>query len=216
MRRTAYCAAFLAGLWLGLFCPTIAQDDLRLEGTRALLRAYHSETLQSVYDPSTRSALEEIRDAQPASELLELQESRDEVVLTLGGAFWAEVLDRVGARPFMDPLTRTLKDPNPQWRAFACAALGSLGDPAAVPWLVPLLNDHTVVPGHAGDGTVAVAAAIAFADLGRPEGVNELLSFAEKIGEYWHLAYLKRFKALSGEDFGNDLDAWKAWFGRLE
>ena len=132
-------------------------------------------------------------------------------------AYYSETIQSAyDPRPagFMDALMRGLRDSSPEWRAFSCQALGSLGDPTVVSSLLPLLHDDTIVRGHAGDGTVAVSAAVALAHLGRSEGVPLLLSHTEKIAQHWHLAYVELFKARSSEDCGNDLDAWKTWFAR--
>jgi hypothetical protein len=47
--------------------------------------------------------------------------------------------------------------------------------------------------------------------MGRSDGIDVLLRRAEK-SEYWQDSYLRLFKALSGQDLGDDLDAWKSWF----
>lgn len=183
----------------------------RLQTTLKLLDEYYRETVQSVDDPGKPDALDKLRRMKPVAELLSLYAQRNEGVLRLRGEFWATVCVAVGPAAFVKPLLASLRDRDPRWRSLSAEALGALREEAAIPDLLALLGDGETVPGVAGEPTVAVFAASGLAKLGRPDGVQLLLSHAAA-NKHWPLMFLDDFRGLSGQDFGENLEAWKDWF----
>ena len=153
-----------------------------------------------------------------------LLRSRDPAVLRLHGAFWAEVCKAVGKSYFVEDLIKGLGDGQPEWRTFCCSALETLGVRDAIPALVGLLQDDGQVDGTIPPTTVAVFAAAALASMGQSDGVGLLLEQEARVQALWreyHLGsapsiYLKHFRQLSDQDFGDDLELWRQWFASNE
>ncbi len=196
---------------------SLEPEGLGLEETRELVRAYNREVLSSTIDFDRPSVLKALREERPIFQLLRLFNERDPVVERLGGTFWGIVCQEVGPGSFVEPLIQRLGDRDPRSRAFACEALGLISaredSPArrAVPALIALLEDQEPVPGYSGPPPVAAFAASALAYMGRSDGVEVLLKSAET-QKHWPLSYGHHFRAFSGEDFGEDLEAWKSFF----
>ena len=182
----------------------------RLDHVRHLLREYRVETVSQVH-PTSPGVLSILGDLQPREELVFLLETRDSAVLRLHGVFFAEVCRKTGKSSCVAPLIGALRDADPEWRAFACEALGSLSDESAVPHLLERLRDHEAITSAHGRPSVSVVAAIALLDLGRCEGVGELLALAHR-EEYWDRMFLTRLQQFTGERFGADIDRWSEWF----
>jgi hypothetical protein len=156
------------------------------------------------------SALSELAHLNARDEVVWLLTKRDSAVFDLDGVFFAEVCRRIKA-DCLAPLQATSKDADPEWRAFACEALGALGDESAVPSLLDRVHDQAALKSAHDNPPVAVVAALALLKYGRCDGVGELLVYAER-AEYWHLVFLDELRELSGEDLGTDLKGWSEWF----
>lgn len=189
-----------------------SSDKSNLASTKKLLQEYRTETLCSVIDLSKPLVLGEFRKLKPEKELLILYKQRDKTVLDLGGTFWGIVCKEVNPSAFVPSLIEDLNNNAPRMRAFACDALGYLGEQSPVPYLKEKLEDKAIVLGYAGNHPVAMFAASALAFLGHPDGIKVLLAQAENDPEYWHLWGLHHFKWFSNKDFGRDLQQWKNWF----
>ncbi len=208
--RCRRCALIVAA-WSTVFTGLLAGSSRaeRVENVRQLLRQYRAETLAQVF-PEGPGALLALAQLQPSSELTFLLENRDSSVLELRGPFFAEVCRRTKT-DCIAPLLSASKEKEAEWRAFACAALGSLGDETAVAPLLERLSDDNAVQSAHGQPSVAVFAAMALLEFRRCEGVGELLAFAER-AEYWQEMFLEELQELSGEHFGADVKSWSAWF----
>lgn len=227
MKRLLLCTSVVA--LCGVSSP---YSELTLEQTEALLLEYQSETFSSRHH-SSHPSLQRLGLSKPNRHLEHLFEKRQ--VLWLGGKSWGAVCRAVGSGHCIPSLLKALVDNDPWWRAFSCEALEALEATEAIPMLQKLLEDQMTLgepPASSSpmkrvgipivDPTVSVFAASALASFGRAEGVEQLMDYAERVhAEYRDscracpdidLPYLDHFRKLAGKDFGNDLDAWKAWF----
>jgi len=129
----------------------------RMEIVRELLRECHRNQLSSVIPPPYPEALTKLKQMRPEKELLQLYEQRDPVVLCTieydpkkiryeGGSEWGMLARELNLNIF-SYLIADLHNKDVRIQAFACEALGDLGNKAAVPILKRLLNDNRTVPG---------------------------------------------------------------------
>jgi hypothetical protein len=195
-----------------------------------LLRDHYAESVSAVLREPY--ALPRIRHLKPVESLMALYDRRDGTVCRLGGSSWAEICRTIGPESCVFALIRDLSDDDPGWRAFAAEALGELETEESIPHLLDLLGDREVVRlacedprtvvSIVGEAPVALIAAEALAEMGRPDGVDLLLEYAARIRALFGdrpsalprmpLPYADAFRRLSGEDFGDDLESWQRWF----
>lgn len=195
-----------------LMASALAGSDAGgLDSTRALLEEYHSAKSAAVREPRQTTVLETFRQRRPVRALHRLLELRDEVVLRLGGLGWATVCLVVDSQVLREQVVEVLQDPDPRWRAFACYATRGLSIREAAPLLREMLDDEVPVPSFLGEPPVSLSAAAALASLGYSDGIELLLDEAEQRGGDAS-AYAPLFRKVSGQDFGDDLTAWRNWF----
>lgn len=127
---------------------------------RALLADYGRGVRRSVRQPGGEglAAADRLRALGDAGgrALAGLVRVADPAVTDLGGTFLAILVRDAGVAPRVAPaLVDGLGAADARRRAFACEALGYLAWDDARPHLKVLLADATVVPGYAGEPTVA-------------------------------------------------------------
>ncbi|MBK8098524.1 MAG: hypothetical protein IPK26_15550 [Planctomycetes bacterium] len=127
---------------------------------RELLRDYGRQVRSSVLrlqgnEPAMADRLRALGDG-GALALARLVRAADPAAAEPGGTFVAILVRDAGAAPRVAPaLVDLLAAADPRQRAFACEALGYLAWADATPHLKALLADATVVPGYAGEPTIA-------------------------------------------------------------
>jgi len=193
---------------LALACSSSPEPADEIE---TLVKLTHREFRSSTFhlDSQDESARAELVRRRPIEELMELYAVENPSVLALGGDRFADLLLAMGAET-TDVFVAGLDRPDPRWRAFACEALGELGDPSAIPVLETRLEDDEVVPRYHGDPNVGVFAAYALAELGSEAGLGVLVDAAGRIDD-WERGFLSSLRAASGKDFGSDLAAWQRY-----
>jgi hypothetical protein len=189
---------------------SVQPSSERLDIARQILRDYLAEA-RSQTQPLSRQSNSLREASQFSGEMLYLLESRDDVVRDLRGVFFADVCLSIDKGACVALLVEMLSDSSPRWRAFACQALGSLGEESAKPHLQGLLSDTEVVVSVYGNPSVSVLAAMALLDLDSCDGVGVLLNYARTV-EYWDLMFVKKLVQFSEQDFGRDIDGWSKWF----
>jgi HEAT repeat protein len=103
-------------------------------------------------------------------------------------------------------LIEALGDEDADVRQGAALALGQIGPEAAqaVPALIELLGDEELL--------VSSGAALALGDIG-PEAAQAVPALIEALaGEYGRWAALAALKGITGQDFGEDAEAWQEWW----
>lgn len=148
-----------------------AASDVDRQRVRQLLLQLAAEQRSSVvqFEGGARSATRDLQamGATAVDALAALTAACDDVLLEVGGTFFAILVRDLGAMPRLGPpIVGLLRQPAVQWRVFGCEALGALGWRDAAPHLQALLQDDTPVPGYAGDARVAAFARRALDRLG--------------------------------------------------
>jgi len=123
------------------------------------------------------------------------------------GSYIDRLVELVGAVWGVPALTAALEDGDPSLRPAAARRLGDLGDTAAVAPLIAALGD--------GDGAVRWQAAWSLGRLGDGDAVAALIAVLDDRNPdvrwfaSWSLA------EITGEGFGDDPDAWRAWWASV-
>ena len=113
----------------------------------------------------------------------------------------ANALAKIGS-PAVEPLIQHLKDGNKNIRAGTALALGKIGDTKAITGLISNLWDP--IP------FVRWSAADALGAIGDP-AVPALLDLLDRFGRKAPRATARALKVVAGQDFKDDVDAWKRW-----
>lgn len=99
-------------------------------------------------------------------------------------------------------LVAGLRDPESDIRIVACEALGERGGDQAVAALAAVLKDED-------DQDVRIAAAKQLARFPQPQSVNALAVALDDTDPALQLCAVESLRQCSGQDFGNDLQAWR-------
>jgi hypothetical protein len=149
----------------------------------------------------------------PGDEIDRLLEERESVFLELRGVYFARLCKRLDGYDCLEPLKNALSDPDPEWRAFACDALGGVGDDSAVPYLLDRLHDVEPVGTAFRQTPVSLVAANALLKFRRCDGVGQILAYAEA-SALARPALLRRLGQYTGTDLGGEVGEWREWFAR--
>ncbi len=113
-------------------------------------------------------------------------------------------LGRLADARALSALQGALTDEEPTVRGSAAEALGMLNHPAALPDLQRAAADP--------DPTVRLLAAESLLRLGDASGTAELIENLRHDNRHFRRVALRGLTLYSGQAFGGDYDAWKAWW----
>ena len=141
-----------------------------------------------------------IRDSRAAPVLIAFLRGNDRFRRQHAADALGELRDPVA----VPPLIEALRGPDWDLREPAAGALGAIGDARAVPPLLQALKSQ--------DPTLRTRAAGALGEIGDRSAVPALIAALRHPDEYTREAAAEALKTLTGQDFGEDSDQWRAWW----
>ena len=115
----------------------------------------------------------------------------------------ASALGEVGDSRCIEPLIEALDD-SERVKEVAIRSLGKIGDQQAIPPLVEALQDQ--------NWEIRSMAARSLGTIGDESAVEPLINALEKESESVSWYIVQALSNITGEDFIQDADEWKAWF----
>ncbi len=115
-----------------------------------------------------------------------------------------QLLASYGGEKVVDALVQVLAEGNPEMREEAAAQLGALGDAKAIPALLRAVREDTT--------RVRVKAIRSLGMLKAAEAVEPLIAALAEPGTRVQDAAAEALAAMTGQAFGTDQKAWRAWW----